>query len=208
MVRYVGKTNNLKKRLHEHLTEITGNTHKENWIHQLKALGLKPIIEVLEDVDEDTWQEAERFWIETLKFYGCKLTNSGNGGMGLGKHSQETKQKLRVLHLGRKHSEETKFRISLINKGRLVSEETRLKLSTAFRGRKITQQQIEKFKTTISNRSKERKAEISEKSRLINLGNQHHKGHHHSEEAKTKISTVQKHRWENYRKAAVAKLQI
>lgn len=57
------------------------------------------------------------------------------------KHSEETKQKIRIAHLGIKrpgiggnkkgfkHSEQTKIKISLANKGKKISEETRRKIS-------------------------------------------------------------------------------
>jgi hypothetical protein len=80
-VRYVGKAINAEGRLGAHLKD-KGKNHKANWIKGLKARGLVPVMEVLEEVCEFSWQESEMFWIETLKFYGFKLTNLTAGGEG------------------------------------------------------------------------------------------------------------------------------
>jgi hypothetical protein len=48
-VRYVGQTvGPANRRLRRHLSECSGETHKERWIRSLAALGLAPTIEVIE----------------------------------------------------------------------------------------------------------------------------------------------------------------
>jgi hypothetical protein len=49
--------------------------------------------------------------------------------------SNETKEKLRIAHLGKKLSEETKRKISEVQKGRTLSEEHKRKLSEANKGK-------------------------------------------------------------------------
>jgi len=47
------------------------NTRKTAWIKSLCKIGLNPVIEILESFpaeDVSTWQDAERFWIQTLRF--------------------------------------------------------------------------------------------------------------------------------------------
>jgi group I intron endonuclease len=103
-VRYIGKANNLKSRLRCHRYEAKSGkftTRKTNW---LKSLGNKePKVEVLEMVDENTWQEAEKRWISELRKTNKDLTNFADGGQtspveGKG-HTEETKQKLREAAL-------------------------------------------------------------------------------------------------------------
>jgi len=87
-VRYVGKAINLENRLRRHIYTAASSieqNHKTNWLKSLRAKGLKPIIEALEEIIEPTeaqWQEAERFWIEYLRVLGFKLTNLVAGGYG------------------------------------------------------------------------------------------------------------------------------
>ena len=64
-IRYVGKTNNLKQRLNQHLySKKDTNRHKVNWIEKLKKQNKKPIIECIKEVTEKTWKEWEKFYIK------------------------------------------------------------------------------------------------------------------------------------------------
>lgn len=83
LVRYVGKTNNIKKRYRAH-NNITRDksTHKRNWINELKNIGLKPLMEVIDVVYIDDWPYWESYWINQMKVWGFKLVNSTTGGDG------------------------------------------------------------------------------------------------------------------------------
>lgn len=82
--RYIGKTKmSLNRRLQGHLLEAKkslSNTHKLSWIRSLLNKGEKPIIKLLEECDENCWEEKERYWIKN----SIKLTNLTNGGDGGG----------------------------------------------------------------------------------------------------------------------------
>lgn len=82
-LRYIGQTNNPKKRLRDHCrpANLKDNSYKSNWI---KSLGTKkPIMQVLEIFDNPyVLEEHEDFYIEYFKSLGCKLTNSTKGGKG------------------------------------------------------------------------------------------------------------------------------
>lgn len=83
-VRYVGKSNNPKRRLAAHYNKARYRpTHKFNWIKALKDKGLKPILEVIEEVSIDLWKGREKFWIKFYKQEGHNLTNYTQGGDGL-----------------------------------------------------------------------------------------------------------------------------
>jgi len=82
-VRYIGKTNkkDILKRLNEHILESfrnNENTHKRNWIKSVINNGKKVNIKCIEEVDENNWEERERFWISNFK----NLTNYTDGGQG------------------------------------------------------------------------------------------------------------------------------
>jgi len=82
-IRYVGKTNNLKIRLNQHLKESKKNkTHKDKWISKLISLYQEPIIEILDEVNENEWQYWEMFYISLLKSWNFKLINHTIGGDG------------------------------------------------------------------------------------------------------------------------------
>jgi group I intron endonuclease len=186
-VRYVGKTiQNPKERLYSHIREAKRNrkSYRDKWILQVLARDQRPIIEVIEESNEENWQERERFWIAEYKERGYNLTNVTKGGEGLHgyKFSKEHKQKLSDAlkgnnrWLGKKHTEETKRKMSKNmrgennpNYGKRFSKEYRQKLSDAQRGRKHT----EKVKKKISHSAK---------------GNTYGKGYKQTEEHKRKIA--------------------
>lgn len=84
-IRYIGKTNNIKKRLCTHLTKsnLIKKTHKNNWIKNLLFNNTKPLIEVIDEVPIKEWGFWEKFWISQFKIWGFKLTNSTDGGDGV-----------------------------------------------------------------------------------------------------------------------------
>ena len=98
-IRYVGKSNNPKKRLSDHINccQYT-NTHKNNWISSLLSIGQKPILEIIEEVPIKEWQKYEVYWIDKLRSEGNNLTNIDIGGNGITKHRYNTIDKLRLLH--------------------------------------------------------------------------------------------------------------
>ena len=83
IIRYVGMTplRRLEKRRIEHISEaksLRDNRHKNNWIRKILKNGEDLNIFVLEECDESTWQEKEKFWISKFD----NLTNKSEGGEG------------------------------------------------------------------------------------------------------------------------------
>jgi hypothetical protein len=77
MVRYVGKANNVTQRYRAHLNRARKHQiHKKNWIEQLKRLGLKPIIEIVDEVPINEWMFWETYWIWGSILEAEKETNS------------------------------------------------------------------------------------------------------------------------------------
>ena len=81
---YIGKTNKLKRRLNEHLSNksLSKRTKKDNWIISLLKDGLIPKMEVLDDSTEDNIQELEIFYISMFRSWGFQLLNMTDGGDG------------------------------------------------------------------------------------------------------------------------------
>jgi GIY-YIG catalytic domain len=114
-VRYIGKTaGTLKKRMREHLCRARRGDRCGHVYTWLRAIGLKPGEDVMEDGIEgdEALADAERFWIASLKAAGAILVNhtdGGEGGTGY-KHSPEMRQKLSEIQRGRKRGPRTDIR--------------------------------------------------------------------------------------------------
>lgn len=87
-VRYIGKTVNPESRFEDHLSAArSGKTdhHTARWLRKLMAAGLKPRLEIIEELKEgECWKEFERFYIENGAEFGWRLTNTNPGGEGGG----------------------------------------------------------------------------------------------------------------------------
>jgi len=138
-VRYVGVTNNPKSRFskHMHNAKVSSN-HRANWISSLVRDGLKPIMTIIDETNNENWQQCEIAWIAYYRGLGCNLVNSTDGGEGsrgiirseeyrrkisesqrgerhnmYGKHhSEESRRKNSEAHLGKRHSEQSRKRMS------------------------------------------------------------------------------------------------
>jgi hypothetical protein len=90
-LRYVGKALNMKQRIlgHKQTALIGHKRYSCRWLKGIYQEGLEPDFFILETCTNDTWAEAERFWISYFKYIGARLTNHREGGNG-GKHSMET----------------------------------------------------------------------------------------------------------------------
>jgi hypothetical protein len=95
-IRYVGKTNRLKRRMVEHVHHsINNKTYKDKWIKKLIADGQNPMMIILEQTNYLNWSGKEKEWIKTLKIDGHRLTNLTDGGEGNNYvRSEELKKKL------------------------------------------------------------------------------------------------------------------
>lgn len=129
-VRYVGKTSKtLEDRLAGHLKDKC-KCHRTNWI---KSLTEKPIIRLVETVDESEWRERETFWIKHFRdSLGCDLVNGNDGGVGGHNPTKETREKI-----GRKTRERMKCQsardlISRLTKERMGTPEARREASLMF----------------------------------------------------------------------------
>lgn len=152
-VRYVGKTNKPKERLHKHIQSarlIKKPNRNMSWVKSLLNVDLKPIMEVIDTVNDNDWKFWEMHYISLYKSWGFKLNNHTNGGdcgptisrkwteaekqaaskrtTGKGngfynkKHSNET-----IKLLSQKSSERQSIPENTPNFGRKFSEETKRK---------------------------------------------------------------------------------
>jgi len=141
-IRYVGKSDSPKERFKQHVREAKkGGTHNRTWILSLQKLGLLPVLEVLDSVPSVEWDFWEREYIRLFKALGFRLTNTTEGGDGVflrvpgftGKrHSEESNEKNRLAHLGKKRPPEECEKISLALRKR--SAEVRDRAASKLRG--------------------------------------------------------------------------
>lgn len=80
VVRYIGITRNIYKRLTEYMDDPWGNERKKKWITELKQLGLSAEMEILEDIEagpdaQMVATEREEYWIQEYLRSGAPLLN-------------------------------------------------------------------------------------------------------------------------------------
>lgn len=78
---YVGKTNDIKRRIKEHTRKLSTNFRYT----------------ILDEIKDKNWKFWEQYWIEQFKQWGFTLLNKNNGGGGTRagiKRSEECKQKI------------------------------------------------------------------------------------------------------------------
>jgi hypothetical protein len=149
-IRHVGKSNNPKRRIIQHIYTAKHKTRKSHccyWIGSLLKNNQKPTMQIVNWFNsENDCNNAEKLIIENFRKAGVKLTNLTDGGEGqVGRvMSEETKSKIRETILkngnllkGRKRSSEIGLKISLSKKGIAFSEEHKKKLSDAKKGKAI-----------------------------------------------------------------------
>lgn len=105
-IRYVGQTNDLKRRYNSHLSRCLREydceyfTHKSRWLRTILLNGFKPIIEVLETCESlEKSNEREKYWIDKMSQDGLKLTNSHSTDVT--EFSKITKQKMSNARKGK-----------------------------------------------------------------------------------------------------------
>lgn len=82
VIRYVGKSDNLKKRLKDHRNDKRKTSHKSCWISSVTNRGCQIGIKAIQVVSEDNWKEMEMYWISEMrkKFDLVNNTDGGDGG--------------------------------------------------------------------------------------------------------------------------------
>lgn len=165
--RYVGISNNPQQRFKEHILYKQGNPYKFSWIKKLLQNHQKPILKIIEIVDENNWQVREKWWIRYFKKKNQKLTNltlGGDGTFGI-PCSEEKKKKISSSLIGHNVSEQTRKKISekaklIIKKnghpmkGKKHSLKTLQKLSESHKGYIMPQSQKTNIAKALKNNVK------------------------------------------------------
>lgn len=136
-VRYIGKSIRPKERLANHLNERS-NSWRNHWLRKMRADGVRPVLRILEVVESDDWQTAERRWIAHGRALGWRLTNCTSGGDGVPDLPPDVRARMAAAWTGRKHHPESLKRIGRASRGRKHSIESRARMRAIMTGRKIT----------------------------------------------------------------------
>lgn len=76
-IRYIGMSKNVKQQFLQHVRTLEGNSIKVKWILDLKRFGLKPILSIVEELQEiEQTKVRELYWIRYYYGIGMPLTNS------------------------------------------------------------------------------------------------------------------------------------
>lgn len=116
----MGKADNPKQRLNSHRSH-TGRSYRTNWISKLKSCGRYPLLEIIDEVPIEYWQQWEVAWIQYFREQGCNLVNCTLGGDG---------------NHGVKHSSEWNRKISEAQKGKEIPGEQRKQIAFTLTGKK------------------------------------------------------------------------
>lgn len=136
--RYVGKADDPRTRLPDHIKECRYKTHhRANWIKSLIARGLSPILEVIDEVPFEHWPQLEVAYIEFFREQGFDLVNGTPGGEN--PPSQKGKKlsaehRAKIVRSGAQNS----------NFGKKLPAETCAKISAALTGKKHSSERVAK----------------------------------------------------------------
>ncbi len=171
---YVGKANNAKSRWGQHLSaaRVKPRMVIARAIQKHGAENFRfEVLETFQTEDEAFWWES--WWIQYLGSHqrGCgyNLDTGGNGGKTL---TQETRQKLSDLNLGRRASLETKAKMSTAKIGKKQTQECIEKRAASNRGRTVSVETRAKIaaKSAVSSRGRKPSIETREKISAAHLG--------------------------------------
>lgn len=149
LVRYVGKSNNPQKRVLRHIreaiTRLDRKDHKNNWVRSLLNENNKPILEIIDEVPKNDWQQWEIYWHNQLKEWGFELTNDERYlGIGSSELTEIQLQKTIAKNKVKKFSEETRKKMSDAAKLRCSKQTDFSLLSNFWKGKKQTAEHIAK----------------------------------------------------------------
>ena len=197
--KYVGLTTDLKTRqynwnnLNQPYAGAAINAAREKY--GIDAFDFE-ILKECKDEELDYWEMYYIKELNTKAPYGYNLTDGGEGVKGCNV-SEETKKKLSERmkgennpFWGKHHTEETKEFLKMINVGKKWTEEQKKKMSETRKGRKMPPRSEEwKMKQMESQKGRkhteETRKKMSEKRKGENNGMY---GKHHTEEARKKMS--------------------
>jgi group I intron endonuclease len=188
---YIGSSNNINRRLRDHVNKLLKNKHKNIYLqHAFNKYGIDSFrINILEIVDDRKFLiEKEQSWIDVFNSsnpqHGYNVCEFANSTLGF-KHSEETKKKMSVSRSGENHhfygkkfSRQHLDNLSKSRKGENhynygndLSIETKNKISDSHKGKPLSEEH--KQKLSESHKGKKLSNEHKEKIRKAHIGKKH-----------------------------------
>jgi group I intron endonuclease len=146
---YIGSTINFDKRVYDHISKLNNNSHYNFYLqNDWNRYGSDSFrFEIIEIVNEDNLLDREQYWLDFCQSYKRNIGYNINNKADRSCMTEETKEKLRLMGIGRKMPESMKQKIKKHhangvyddkNKkqlGKKVSEETRRRMKLAHVGK-------------------------------------------------------------------------
>lgn len=176
-IRYLGKSDEPFKRYKRHLYDRDAS-HKSRWVHELRSRGLKPHMDLLDEIPHSQWKFWEREYIRVFKAIGIRLVNltdGGDSGPNMEDLPEDTKNRIRS---GGKfvRSQEQRKNMSEATRGLPKSSSHRAALSRSKMGTKMSAQARENMR--LSGLKRWEKMSLEEREALVaNLAPSHAIGH-------------------------------
>src|SRR3989304_4120550 len=167
--KYIGSSKDVYNRWNQHLTELRKGKHTKHIQAAYYKYGEESfvfmVIEIIKYLDQLTTRE--QYWKDFYKsydrIYGYDICRYASSTLGY-KHTEETRKRMSLIHIGKHPSEETKAKIGLANKGKhILSEELKRKLSLANKGKHLSKEHKEKISLALKGKplSEETKKKMS-----------------------------------------------
>ena len=141
-IRYIGKSIDPEERLKTHIRLARKeDSHKARWIRKLLESGFKPVLEIVDEVPDEFWQQWEAAYIDFFRGEGFLLVNGTSGGDGSERgveKSEEHRRKIGEGNRGKKLPESTRRKIGESQTGRIHTVEHRKKNGDSHRWRKYS----------------------------------------------------------------------
>lgn len=111
-VRYIGKTERLKKRYREHLSQsVKSKARIGEWIRGLSA---PPVLVVLCETSKAFWQDDEQVYIRSARALGMDLVNATDGGDGPTNPTEESRHRMSAASKAVHNTPEMREKMSVI----------------------------------------------------------------------------------------------
>jgi group I intron endonuclease len=188
---YIGQSINIKQRLRKYKcnsfsgqVKLWNNCKKYNW---------NPIdsYEIIDTCNLENLDFAEIHWIAHYDSFINGLNSNEGGKTRKGfKHTEETKESLKITATGKKHTSESKLKIS--EAGRNMSECAREKIRKSSIGRKHSDDTKNRIRQSKLDNPYRMTTEQRMKVSIANMGNKKRLGKEHTQDTKNKISQAKK----------------
>lgn len=187
-VRYIGQTDNIKRRFQDHLSvSKKKRSHLGCWIQSLGEQ--KPNLVVLSEVAARDRDAEEIRFIKAARILGMRLTNATDGGGGCPNPTPETRRKMSAAKIGKPFPLAARAAAVAKNTGRKLpprSEAHCSAISKALSGGSRTPEQRAKISAGLTGKKRTEAQRAAQSARM--------KGRRLSEKTRTAISNTLKGR--------------